>query len=79
MAHKSVLQNVCIDEAGKAHDCQHNNKHRLAKGDRRLRVKKDRTPEHFCAECALGIIDRDIKKLQLLAQQLRGEVALEKD
>jgi hypothetical protein len=76
VAHKSILLNVRVDVAGKAHDCQHNRRHRLEKGHLRLKVRKDRSDEHFCVECALGIIARDIKELQLLAQQLRGEVAL---
>ena len=76
MAHKSILLNARVDLVGKAHNCQHNRRHRLEKGHRRLKVRKDRSDEHFCVECALGIIDRDIEELQLLAQQLRGEIAL---
>ena len=77
MAHKSILVAVCVDEAGKAHDCQHNKKHRLERGNRRLKVRKDRSDEHFCVECALAIIERDIEKLRMLAKQLRREVPLQ--
>jgi hypothetical protein len=77
MAHKSILVAVSVDEAGKAHDCQHNKKHRLERGNRRLKVRKDRSYEHFCVECALGIIERDIATLTMLAKQLRGEAPLQ--
>lgn len=68
---KSILQRVEVDEAQKAHNCQHNSKHRLERGDKRLKVWKDRSPDHYCASCALAIIERDIAKLQSLAQQLQ--------
>jgi hypothetical protein len=70
---KSVLLRVEVDEARKAHDCQHNRAHRLQRGEKRLKVTKDRSPEHFCVTCALAIIDRDMAKLQLLARQLGRE------
>lgn len=69
---KSLLPNMVVDEAKKAHNCQHNGAHRLRQGDRRIRVRVRRTYEHFCASCALDIIEGDIAKLQSLAGQLRG-------
>jgi hypothetical protein len=69
---KSMLPNVVVDEAKRAHNCQHNAAHRLKQGDKRLRVRVQRAHEHFCAACALDIIRRDIGKLQGLADQLRG-------
>lgn len=69
---KSLLPNVVVDEAKKAHDCQHNGAHRLQQGDKRLRVRVQRSHEHFCTACALDIIEADIAKLQALASQLRG-------
>ena len=45
---KSLLPNLVVDEAKKAHDCQHNRAHRLQQGDKRLRVRVQRTYEHFC-------------------------------
>ncbi len=67
---KSLLPNVAVDETKKAHNCQHNAAHRLERGDKRLRVAVQRTHEHFCITCALDIIERDIAKLQNLANQL---------
>lgn len=69
---KSILQRVEIDQAQKAHNCQHNANHRLQRGDMRLKLWNDRSADHYCAPCALAIIERDIAKLQSLAQQLRG-------
>jgi hypothetical protein len=68
---KSIIQRVEIDEAKKAHSCQHNARHRLQRGDKRLKVWNQRSYEHYCAACALKIIENDIKKLQELAEQLR--------
>ena len=72
---KSILQRVEVDEVQKAHNCQHNEKHRLERGHKRLKVWKDRLPDHYCVECALAIIGRDISKLQELADQLRDGTA----
>jgi hypothetical protein len=69
---KSLLPNVSVDEAKKAHDCQHNAAHRLTQGDKRLKLRVGRTYEHFCVACSLDTIERDIAKLQALAAQLRG-------
>ena len=67
---KSIILRAEVDEARKAHDCQHNSKHRLQRGDKRLKVIVSRSPEHFCVDCALEIIERDISRLQSLARQL---------
>lgn len=66
---KSILKSIQIDTAGCAHNCQHNRKHRIIKGEKRLKVTKDRTHEHFCVKCAKEIIARDIQKLKELDGQ----------
>jgi len=68
---KSILQRIEIDHALQAHNCQHNARHRLQRGDKRLKVWSKRSPEHYCVACALRIIERDIAKLQQIAEQLR--------
>lgn len=70
---KSIIQRVEVSEAKKAHNCQHNPNHRIERGDKRLTVLNQRSREHFCINCALDIIERDIAKLHGLAEQLRGE------
>jgi hypothetical protein len=69
---KSIIQRVEVDQARRAHNCQHNQNHRLEQGDKRLKVWKQRSPENYCADCALQIIERDIAKLQELARQLES-------
>lgn len=69
---KSILQRVEVDEARRAHDCQHNRNHRLERGDKRLKLWKERSVDHYCVACGLDIIRRDIAKLQSLALQLQG-------
>jgi hypothetical protein len=69
---KSFLVHLEIDEAERAHDCQHNSAHRLQKGDVRLRVKKKKGPgyENFCQVCAIDAIDRDSQRLRELRDQI---------
>lgn len=67
---KSILQRVEVDEVKRAHNCQHNVRHCLQSGDKRLKVWDGRSPEHYCVACALAIITRDIKRLQELEKQL---------
>ena len=73
MARKSLVQRSEIDQVQKAHNCQANSKHRLERGDRRLKVYVDRSHDHYCKECALKIIEADILRLQELALQLKAE------
>lgn len=70
---KSILKRVEIDVAQKAHNCQHNDKHRIQCGQKRLKVWKDRSYEHYCLECALDIIKRDTARLQELISELRSD------
>ena len=60
---KSLIIQVRIDAAGKAHDCQANALHQVKKGDLRLKVRNGRGWDHYCRVCAETIIDRDIQKL----------------
>jgi hypothetical protein len=68
---KSILQKVEVDEVKRAHNCQHNIAHRLERGDKRLKVIKQRSADNYCVACALDIIARDIAKLEELTVQLR--------
>lgn len=66
MAIKSLVVRVQVDTAGKAHNCQANAKHRIEKGDVRLKVRNGRSWDHYCRACAMTIIARDISKLTAL-------------
>ena len=63
MAIKSLVVQVGVDAAGKAHNCQANSKHRIEKGDIRLKVRNGRSWNHYCQTCAKVIIAKDIYKL----------------
>ena len=78
MATKSLVIRVEIDHALKAHNCQANNRHRLERGDRRLKVRNGRSWDHYCVPCATNILARDLAKLRaLLAQFDSGSVSRE--
>lgn len=66
MATKSLMIRTDVDTAGKAHNCQASAKHRIEKGDVRLKVRKGRSWEHYCLACAQKIIALDIAKLSEL-------------
>ena len=68
MATKSLVIRTEVDTAGKAHNCQASAKHRIEKGDVRLKVKKDRSWEHYCLACAKKIIGLDLEKLKALQE-----------
>lgn len=61
---KSFLDSMEVDVAMKSHDCQHNKKHRITKGDKRLSVKVGRSHERFCKGCAVETMKRDIAILE---------------
>ena len=69
MATKSLVIRVEIDCALKAHNCQANARHRLERGDRRLKVRNGRSWDHYCAECAANIVERDLLKLRAIRKQ----------
>lgn len=71
MARKSLVQHSEVDVTVNAHNCQQNQRHRLQRGDKRLKVRNGRSHDHYCATCALATIQADIAKLQALAAQLR--------
>jgi len=61
---------VEIDQAKKAHNCQANDRHRVEKGDTRLKVRNGRSWDHYCVACAKVILQRDIAELQGIDGQL---------
>ena len=73
MAIKSLVIQVEVDKARKSHNCQANSKHRVAMGDVRLKVRNGRSWDHYCHDCALTILARDIVKLTAL-QSLTGSL-----
>lgn len=68
---KTILLRLNVDKAQRAHCCQHNKNHRLETGDIRLKITNDRSHEHFCADCALEMIDSAISRLMQLKNQIQ--------
>ena len=68
MAIKTLLVGVKVDTAKHAHNCQANSRHRIEKGDIRLKVKSrnGRSWDHYCSACAATIIARDIATLSVM-------------
>jgi hypothetical protein len=67
---RSLVERAQVDEAGRAHNCQANSRHRILKGDKRLKVRNGRSWDHYCVECGRTIVGRDIKKLEALFGEL---------
>ncbi|TNV60398.1 hypothetical protein FH620_24440 [Corallococcus exiguus] len=65
---KSLITRTTIDIAQRAHNCQANSKHRIERGDTRLKVSNGRSWDHYCEKCAKEIISRDLQKLTALQQ-----------
>jgi hypothetical protein len=66
MAIKSLVTGVRVDVALHAHNCQANERHRIQKGEVRLKVRQGRGWDHYCKACAETIITRDLEKLSKL-------------
>ena len=69
---KSLVMRIEVDEAKRSHNCQANARHRILKGERRLKVRNRRSWDHYCLFCAVVIIGRDIEELQTLHAQCRA-------
>lgn len=67
---KTLIKPIAVDDAQRAHSCQHVPSHRVLQGEKRLKLKVNRTYEHFCTICALQIIEADIQKLQRIKEQM---------
>ena len=59
-----------LDQAKKAHNCQANARHRIERGDARLKVRNGRSWDHYCVACAKTILECDIAELQGLTGRL---------
>lgn len=70
---RSLLTHAQVDLARKAHNCQGNTRHRIERGEKRLKVRMGRSWDHYCLDCGKNIASRDIAKLEALARELDGE------
>ena len=71
---RSVLLSLDIDEVVNAHNCKANPaKHRLQRGEKRLKVKlpgTQQSADHYCRDCALKMIELSMSRLQELYDEL---------
>ncbi len=72
MGQKSFLSRLEIDAAQKAHNCQHSKKHRIQKGDRRLKVSEGYSVSYYCLVCAVKFVENDSQGLSDLLVALRN-------
>jgi hypothetical protein len=68
---RSLIVSMEWTEAGRGHDCRNNKNHRIEKGERRLTVKSDGDEHHYCVACATGFLAADIRRLQLLLDEVK--------
>lgn len=66
-----------VDTARASHNCQHSARHRVAKGQLRLKIKVGRSYEHYCQACADQFLGRAIEQLQNLRSQLNAATELD--
>ena len=59
-----------VDVAEKAHDCKGNKRHRIERGDKRLKVRNGWDWNRYCLDCARNMVRRDIEALEALAEEL---------
>lgn len=78
MSTKSLVTRVLVDQAKQAHNCQANARHRLQRGDFRLKVRNGRSWGHYCSECAKKILARDIAWLQVVDTHIKEKKLLSK-
>lgn len=81
---KSLIVQFDFDLAIRAHNCQSNARHRIERGEIRLKVKNGRGWDHYCKSCAVAIIEKDIERLvksknvQSIEQEFKERGAEEK-
>ncbi|RYZ90238.1 MAG: hypothetical protein EOP04_04525 [Proteobacteria bacterium] len=66
MASKAIVTRSLIDIAAKEHSCRANAKHKILKGDKRLKIIEGRSRLHYCRECGEKIIALGIARLEQL-------------
>lgn len=60
---KSLIKNIQITEAKRAHSCKSNSNHRILKGDLRLTVKEGQNEKNYCLYCGKRFVDSAINEL----------------
>ena len=61
---KSLVKNIYVSKAKRAHTCKSNAKHKIQKGDHRLTVKEGQSERNYCMDCGKQFLDLAIEELQ---------------
>lgn len=72
---KSLLVSLELTIAERRHACRQDKSHLILKGVKRLTIRSDDGPQHYCLECASKFVSRDLPKLQSLRDQLQTAIA----
>ena len=70
---KSFIKSLTVDHAKKSHNCQHNRKHRISKGDIRLGLKESRSPEYYCKDCSIKFLKKSAESIMTLLDAIQIE------
>jgi hypothetical protein len=71
MSTRLIVIAAYLDRAGSSHNCQYSKRHRISKGDQRLKIRNGRSWDHYCLPCARSIVDRSQQDLQSLATAIK--------
>lgn len=63
MPSRTLISRVEVDVAQRGHNCQGNSRHRIEKGHIRLKIRNERSWDHYCVACGGAILARDAAKL----------------
>lgn len=65
-----------ITTAERAHNCRHNDRHRIEKEMKRLTIRSDGNPHHYCLACARGFLVKDLARMQAVLAEIDGDSQL---
>lgn len=60
---KSLIKNIQITEAKRAHSCKSNSQHKIMKGDFRITVKEGQDERNYCMGCGKQFLESAINEL----------------
>lgn len=69
---RSLIVSMEITVAGRAHNCRQSDRHRIERGMKRLTVKSDGDPHHYCLVCARTFLAKDVERLQALRAEIEA-------
>lgn len=78
VSHKSLIKNLSITQAGRAHSGSHSKRYRFVKGEHRLTVKEGRDESHYPLNVAETYLRESIQKLSGVlseVENLRAQVS----